>query len=220
MQKCLVIFALLLIASLSAQAPSRMSDKITENSCRFTFDDDPIPNCLVVINKQTYIAAPYRSRLDFHKDSLSPIAARYGLAVVLGGRSFMYFMYVDRSGRVLINNVVEFDNGPSDFHYGVVRVRVGGKYNYANPSGALLFSSGFDWSGPFSRGHAYGCVGCRMICRYPPANWGECEDIDISWVGDTWFRLTPRGGETKLMESSLYPWMRDPGVAGIPTFHR
>jgi len=145
------------------------------------------------------------------------MAAHYGLAWVIGGNRFMY---VDHSGLVRISDAVEFDNGPSDFHYGLVPVHANGKYNYANPSGTLLFTQGFDWSSPFGAGRAYGCVGCRKICRYPPSEWGECEDIDISWVGGQWFRLTPDGRALELAQQRLYKWMLDPGEQANPTFHR
>ena len=129
-------FALFVCVTCLGQAPFRISDHITDDSCRFTFDDDPIPNCVVPIGSRLTIARQYLARLDFSKDSLSPEAARYGLAVVIVGYSFDY---VDRSGRILIQDIAEFDNGPSDFKYGVVRVYSGGKQNYATPSGRLLF---------------------------------------------------------------------------------
>jgi hypothetical protein len=187
----------------------------TRNTCRIAFDDDPLPNCFAERNNQIYIALEYRAKLDFGKDSLSPIAARYGLAAVMLDDGFAY---ANRGGRVVIKRIAEFDNGPADFQYGVVRVYSGNKMNFATVAGKHLFPVDYDWVTRFERGRAYGCIGCRKICDRPVADWGNCEDIDISYVGGSWFRLAPDGKATSIPPARWYPWMRDPGPEKSPTF--
>jgi hypothetical protein len=217
MKRPLTFLCFLLVAA--ATRPTAVAASLgnpAQNTCRFTFDDDPLTNCLAERDGQIYIAPEYRAKLDFGKDSMSPTAARYGLAVVMLDDGFAY---ANRQGRIVIRRVKEFDNGPSDFKYGVVRVYSGTKMNYATPSGEQLFPVNYDWASKFGQGRAYSCIGCRKICARPVADWGNCEDIDVSYVGGKWFRLTPDGKATQIPPARRYSWMLDPGPEKNPTFH-
>jgi len=47
------------------------------------------------------------------------------------------WMYARRSGEIVITNVAPFDNGPDEFHDGMVRVSKHGKFGFADRSGKL-----------------------------------------------------------------------------------
>jgi hypothetical protein len=52
--------------------------------------------------------------------------------------------YFDRTGLVVVRNVAPFDNGPSDFHHGLVRVTKGNKWGLSDFHGILAVPLTYD----------------------------------------------------------------------------
>jgi hypothetical protein len=71
-------------------------------------------------------------------------------------------VYIDRSGRIVIRNVGFMDNGPDEFHHGLVRVNRDEMWGYADASGRIVVPLKYSCAinsediGPLV------CVGCRI----------------------------------------------------------
>jgi hypothetical protein len=70
------------------------------------------------------------------------------------------WMYVDRSGHVVVSGVPSFDNGPDEFHNGLVRFVKDGKYGFANRKGKVIVRAIYDGALNFKNGIAEVCLGC------------------------------------------------------------
>jgi hypothetical protein len=64
---------------------------------------------------------------------------RYGLA----GFIIMDFgrVYVNHTGKVVIRDVANYDNGVDEFHHGLVRIERDGKYGFADPKGRVVLAA-------------------------------------------------------------------------------
>lgn len=71
-------------------------------------------------------------------------------------------VYINRSGRIVIRDVGLVDNGPDEFHHGLVRINRNEMWGYADSSGRIVVPVKYscainsDDSGPLV------CVGCRI----------------------------------------------------------
>jgi len=79
-----------------------------------------------------------------------------GVAAVVLGRSFGY---IDCKGRFF--ETLSVDNGPDDFHEGLVRIRDKGRVGYANLAGQVVISPRFEDADGFCRGVARVGEQCR-----------------------------------------------------------
>lgn len=96
------------------------------------------------------------------------------------------WVYLDRSGAVVVENVMPYDNGPDAFRDGVVRVERGGKCGYADKAGRQVSPAMYDGCFPFEGSRGKVCVKCRK----------ECDDKDCehrSLKGGEWFCLDASG---------------------------
>lgn len=67
---------------------------------------------------------------------MHPAFNRYGLSaftIESFGR-----VYINRAGRIVIRDVALMDNGPDEFHHGLVRVNRDEMWGYADPSGRIV----------------------------------------------------------------------------------
>jgi hypothetical protein len=71
-------------------------------------------------------------------------------------------VYINRSGRIVIRDVGFMDNGPDEFHHGLVRVNRNEMWGYADASGRIVVPVHYSCAinsediGPLV------CVGCRI----------------------------------------------------------
>jgi hypothetical protein len=110
--------------------------------------------------------------------------------------------YVDRRGLIVVRDVANFDNGPSPFHHGLVRVNRAGKWGLADSKGLLvvplIYDGMLEYDEP-NRGWT-ACRGCRSV-----------SDGEHSWFeGGDWYRLDRRGTVAGKAENPMKP-----GGAGI-----
>lgn len=112
---------------------------------------------------------------------MHPAFNRYGLSaftVESFGR-----VYINRSGRIVIRNVALMDNGPDEFHHGLVRVNCEAMWGYADPSGRIVVPVKYSCAintediGPLI------CVGCRV----------EQMEEYHACRGGNWFKVDPKG---------------------------
>jgi hypothetical protein len=108
----------------------------------------------------------------------------HGLASVLSRREG--WMYVVRTGRVVISGVPSVDNGPDSFHDGLVRVVKNKKYGFANRQGQLVVPPVYDGAMNFENGRARVCKDCESKCADQ-----SCEYH--SFAGGEWFQIDTQG---------------------------
>lgn len=108
------------------------------------------------------------------------------------------WIYVDAKGKVVIRGVATLDNGPEDFHNGLVRVKKNGKWGYADKRGRLVIPTVYDGALPMSKGKAEACKGCQEVCDDT-----ACEHK--RFAGGQWDLLRPSGKVIKTWADSTSP---------------
>lgn len=144
--------------------------------CLFDFERGEVPDCVREdATGKLFIAPQLLKELPF--DS-------YGLAAVLSPKRG--WMYVSRTGRVVISGVPWMDNGADSFHNGLVRTVKDEKYGFANRKGQLVIPAVYDGAETFQNGRAAVCKGCTSICVDR-----ECEHHFFK--GGEWFQINTKG---------------------------
>ncbi len=128
---------------------------------------------------RVYIPAERASTLKF--DS-------HGLAPVWGEREG--WMYVNREGRAVVTGVAAMDNWADLFHDGLVRVKRGDKWGFADRQGREVIPVTYDGALNFNNGMAKVCVGCRSKCQA-----SDCEHREFT--GGEWKCINTRGETVK-----------------------
>lgn len=100
--------------------------------------------------------------------------------------------YIDRDGRVVVQNVATMDNGANAFHDGLVRITHAGKWGLADMRGRMVVPLRYDGMLDYQSGLGWkACTGCRTVTA------GE-----HSWFeGGVWVALQ-RGANNILTERS------------------
>jgi WG containing repeat len=163
----------------SAQVSKQQTSAVvvpTGSPCLFDVERGEIPNCVGENAKGDLFIAP-----EFLKELMFD---SHGLAVVRSARNG--WMYVSRTGKVLIKGVPVMDNWADSFHDGLVRIVSNGKYGFANREGQMVIPPIYDGAMNFENGRAVVCNGCESR----PAN-GEGEYHFFAW--GTWFRINTKG---------------------------
>jgi hypothetical protein len=144
-------------------------------ACTFDFDKPNMPDCIRTSQAgRLFVSPKYLRELSFDKKGLAALSSE-----TLG------WMYARRSGEIVITDVATLDNGPDEFHDGMVRVIKHGKFAFADRSGKLRIPPEYDWASPFDHGRA---MVCRQ-CRIQRDHWKE-----HSWfVGGKWFMIDVHG---------------------------
>jgi len=94
--------------------------------------------------------------------------------------------YINRKGRVVVQNVATYDNSASTFYHGLVRVTRGGKWGLANSDGAIVVPFKYDgmWEYQADSGWKV-CTGCRVVFdSYREHSW---------FKGGDWLWLNSQG---------------------------
>ncbi len=125
---------------------------------------------LVERGGEQYVSSEYLGCAEFN---------RYGLAWL--DLSPGVFAYADRTGRIVIRDVAMMDNMADQFHHGVVRLKRGEKYGFADPTGRIVVPIRYDGA---MNSDEYGprvCAGCRVERdgEYSVFTGGRWFDVDI-----------------------------------------
>jgi hypothetical protein len=173
-----VLLAALSIASQRQQpAPSKSAG--LDTSCLYDFERGVIRDCLQKVrNGELSVKQQVLKQLQF--DS-------HGLAVVRSmTNGWNGWMYVSRTGKVVISGVPTMDNWADTFYNGLVRVVRNEKYGFSNRKGQLVISPVYDGAMNFENGKAKVCKGCTSKCVEQ-----ECEYSVFS--GGGWFQIDTKG---------------------------
>jgi len=145
----------------------------TGTPCLFDFERGEVPNCLrKSVTGDFFIAPELVKELAF--DS-------HGLAAVRSPKEG--WMYVRRSGKVVIKGVPVMDNGADSFHDGLVRIVRNGKYGFANRAGQVVIPTIYDGAMNFENGSAAVCNDCQT----------SREGEHHFFSGGDWFRINIKG---------------------------
>jgi hypothetical protein len=167
-----LILALLL--ALMSMRPI-LSQVINTPGCSVDLEILALPRCAIVTKgDRIYISAAFVRPL--FKGITSPLTSR-----PLPDVGWAYF---DRTGLVRVKDVAPFDNGASNFHFGLVRVARDGKYGLATERG-ILVSRLYDGMNELDQDHCgwRACNSCRLIKH------GEYSMFE----GGDWFWLDRKG---------------------------
>lgn len=164
----------------TASAQSRKSELNkpgkTGKSCIFDYERGEISHCIHRTSLgELFVASQVLKDLDFDSYGLAPVLS------LKGG-----WMYVNRTGKVLITGVPVMDNWADTFHDGLVRVVRNNKYDFSNSRGQLVISPIYDGAMNFEKGKAKVCNGCKTKCVDQ-----ECEYHVFS--GGEWFQIDTKG---------------------------
>ncbi len=115
-----------------------------------------LPACVVQTrNGALYIPRKYWRHAAFN---------RYGLSAFI--IEAFGNIYINRSGRIVIRDVATMDNGPDDFHHGLVRINRGDKWGFADSTGRIVvpvkYSCALNYAGRSIDSKPRVCVGCRI----------------------------------------------------------
>jgi hypothetical protein len=145
-------------------------------SCLFDFQRGEVPDCIrQTADGKLFVSQQVLKILHF--DS-------YGLAPVRSGKGG--WMYVSRTGKVLISGVPNMDNWADSFHDGLVRVVRNDRYGFANRRGQIVISAKYDGAMNFEKGKAKVCNHCESKCVDH-----DCEYLVFS--GGEWFQINTKG---------------------------
>jgi hypothetical protein len=74
------------------------------------------------------------------------------------------WMYLNKTGKIIIEGVSAMDNGPDDFHDGLVRVERNGKCGFSNREGKAAIPLIYDGCLNFENKAARVCLKCHSEC--------------------------------------------------------
>jgi hypothetical protein len=186
MKSSLTAFTFILLASL-VTCPANCQ-VLRNGSCKVDAEVFLLPQCaLETRDGHVFVAKEY---LPLYFSSGSARLA----SAVLPEDGWAYF---DRHGLIVVRNVANFDNGPSPFHYGLVRVNRKSKWGLADSRGTLVVPLTYDGMLEYeesNRGWRV-CTGCRWVSA------GE-----YGWFeGGNWYWLDRNGKVAGKAESPISP---------------
>jgi hypothetical protein len=144
-----------------------------DTSCLYDFERGTVPDCMrESANGELFVSQRVLKQLRF--DS-------HGLAAVRSAANG--WMYVSRTGKVVISGVPTMDNWADTFHDGLVRIVRNGKYGFSNRTGELVIAAVYDGAMNFEGRKAKVCKGCTnkcidRDCEYHGFSGGEWLEID------------------------------------------
>jgi len=145
---------------------------VRHGNCSVDAEIWSLPQCaLEAKDGHLYVGKPYLSL--FFPAEKSRLAGR-----MIPGGGWAYF---NKLGLIVVRNVANFDNGPSPFHHGLVRVVEKNKWGLADSNGQLIVPLKYDGMLEFeeaNRGWRV-CAGCRTVSS---GEYGWFEGGDWIWL--------------------------------------
>jgi hypothetical protein len=183
-----VVVGMLLLTPVSGLAGWRHRPAAVD-ACPVATEYAEIPACAVYQYKgRNYV------RADWTKDAWRGHEVKVGLRILAWARvRGLGWVYLDRTGRVVIDGVAPLDNGPSPFQSGLVRVARQGKWALVNAKGKTVTRVEYDGMLDFNRDRWLACTGCvsRKV--------GESQVFD----GGHWVALNKSGRKYRGLEGSF-----------------
>jgi hypothetical protein len=146
----MLAFVLMISGAVDAQTTAQREIRPSGVACMFDAERPEMPDCIIAGSRTLSVNSKYLGDLPFDRFGLAPVYAReYG------------WTYVNRTGLVVITGVYGFDNWADEFHDGLVRIRRGQKFGFANRKGVVVIPPNYDGAFSFKGGLAVVCRHCR-----------------------------------------------------------
>jgi|SRR5690348_608961 len=172
---CAAVLLVALSIAGSRQSPTPKS-AARDSSCLYDPEQGVIADCIHrAANGQLLITQHVLKQLQFDSQGLAAVSSEAN-----------GWMYVSRTGKVIITGVPTMDNWADTFHDGLIRVVRDGKYGFSNRKGQLVIPTVYDGAMNFENGKAKVCNGCSNKCAVP-----DCEYYVFS--GGEWFEINTKG---------------------------
>jgi hypothetical protein len=134
-----------------------------------------VPDCVYLqADGSRTVASRYLRELPYKSDGLAAIWITSAWA------------YVNRRGTVIISGVASYDNGPQEFHDGLVMFVKNNKYGFADRSGKVVIPPIYDGALNFEEWRTKVCLGCVYKCMDQ-----HCEHRMLS--GGEWLTISKTG---------------------------
>jgi hypothetical protein len=109
--------------------------------CVFDFEQGEVLDCVNLrADGSRVVASRLLKQLPYASNGLAAVRVADG------------WMYVNRHGAAVITGVPTFDNGPDEFHDGLVRFVKNEKYGFADRTGKVMIAPVYDGALPFAAG--------------------------------------------------------------------
>jgi len=155
-------------------------------SCQVDTELIELPPCVVETrNGQPYVIKGLLKTF-FSQGTISVRPVRIGLRYLASGytRELGWF-YFNRKGRIIVRNVLEFDNGVGPFHHGLVIVSRIQKAGLANANGKIVVPLDFDHILFFEEEDRWlACRGCKTE---------RAGDYGVFLPGGEWYAIDRHG---------------------------
>jgi hypothetical protein len=156
--------------------PAADKSGATGMPCIFDPERGEVPNCIRQGKTgELFVAPQHLKELSFDAHGLASVNSRKA-----------GWMYVNRTGKIVISGVPVMDNGADWFHDGLVRIVRNGKYGFANRRGQVVIPAIYDGAMNFEKGRATVCKGCESKCVD-----SGCEYH--SFTGGEWLQIDAKG---------------------------
>lgn len=186
MRKLSLAFGLLALQPVFTWAAH--SQVVSYQDCVVDAEILALPQCaLENRDAHLYVAKPYL-RLFF------PVEKARLVGRVIPGGGWAYF---NKRGMITVRNVANFDNGPSPFHHGLVRVNSKGKWGLADSNGLFVVPLTYDGILEYEEPNMgwKACTGCRLV-----------SDGEYGWFeGGDWLWLDRHGKVAGKAENPMTP---------------
>ena len=115
-----------------------------------------VPDCAsFTVKGRSYV------RSDWTRDIFRGHGLKAGFRTLAWTRvNGLGWVYLDRSGRVVVSHVAPLDNGASPFHEGLVRVVRDGKWALVNGKGRAATRTEYDGILEYNHNRWLACTGC------------------------------------------------------------
>lgn len=179
LMRLLAIFALVFVVAMDAK-PVLSQSKEHPQCVVQDMDTPTMPKCVIQSRSGAmFIPKRYWMHPSFNQYDLA------AFTIQSFGR-----VYINRTGRIVIRDVAFMDNGPDEFHHGVVRVEHDGKWGYADASGRITVPMQYSCALNYKDQHTdlgpLVCIGCRS----------EVHDEYRDCVEGQWFHVDAHGNLT------------------------
>lgn len=179
----LLFYLLPAVLAVSFLLPACSAQRTSLRSCSYDHRVEGISTYQECLGRDS------NGRLYIHPERISTLKFdSHGLAPVWGEK--VGWMYVNREGHAAVTGVAAMDNWADLFHDGLVRIKRGGKWGFADRGGKEVIAAKFDGALNFENGVAKVCIGCRAECDGP-----DCEHRQFS--GGEWKCINTKGEAIK-----------------------
>lgn len=153
---------LTLVLAVGFSAGWTCAQTIRKGDCVVDSEVWTLPACaLETQNGRLYVSKVYLPLFFTSTGKATQTGAPRNLAwAQMSGGGWAYF---NRAGLIVVQDIATMDNGPSEFHHGLVRIVKAGKWGLSTPQGTLIVPPKYDGMLDYQEGTGWlVCSGCHV----------------------------------------------------------